>query len=89
MPCWWAAWTARAIDSTSWAAQQGGYFFLDIDDDISLAQFLRESEILVAQLLNFNGGRIALHLGAAALRRQALEYAGGAFTPPGHKRRRI
>ena len=64
-------------------------FFLDINNDVGLAQLFRQSDILAAQLLHLNRDGIPFHFGAAALRRQALQDAGGTFTPPGNKRRRI
>ena len=64
-------------------------FFLDINDDVGLAQFFRQSEILATQLLHFNCDGIAFHFAAPALGGQALPDTGGPFPPPTHKRRGI
>jgi hypothetical protein len=66
--------------------QQRGHFFWNIDDDLGCAQLFRDVLILTAQFGNFFLDRIALGFRAAVLRRQGLEHAGVALSPPGRRR---
>jgi hypothetical protein len=51
--------------------QQSGHFFLDVDDDVGLAQLFVEARILPLQLFHFVSQGMALGLGPAFLRSQA------------------
>jgi hypothetical protein len=62
--------------------QQCGHFFLDVDDDVGLAQLFVEARILTLQLLHLFRHGIALGLGAALLRSQGLPHPLGLFSPP-------
>ena len=55
---------------------------MNINDDGGLAQFLGEALVLPTQLLHLVFLRVAFGLGAALVRRQALEHAGLALAPP-------
>ena len=58
------------------------HFFLNINDDGGLAQFLGEALVLPTQFLHLFFLRIASGLGAALVRGQALDHAGLPLTPP-------
>ena len=62
--------------------QQCGHFFLDIDDDVGLAQLLVEARILPLQLLHFVCQGMALGLGPAFLRSQGLPNPLNSFSSP-------
>ena len=62
--------------------QQCGHFFLDVDDNVGLAQLFVEARILTLQLLHFLRHGIALGLGSAPLRSQGLPHSLGSFSPP-------
>jgi hypothetical protein len=56
--------------------------FLDVDDDVGLAQLLVEARILPLQLFHFVCQRMALGLGPAFLRSQGLPHPLSSFTSP-------
>ena len=62
--------------------QQCGHFFLDVDDNVGLAQLFVEARILPLQLLHFVGQGMALGLGPAFLRSQGLPNPLGSFSSP-------
>ena len=64
-------------------AQQRRHFFLDVDDDVGLAQFFRQTGILALQLQIFLFQWIALGLGPSLLRSQRFQDAVGPLTSPG------
>ena len=63
--------------------------FLNVNDDLGFAQFLREALVLEAQLLVFLGHRITLGLGAAFAGGQSLQRSGLSLATPGCQQRGI
>jgi hypothetical protein len=62
---------------------------LNIDDNRGFTQFLRQALVLPAEFLHFLFLRVALGLGAALVRGQALENASLPFATPGDQVRGV
>ena len=69
--------------------QQRGHFFLDVDDDVGLAQLFVEARILALQLFHFVCQGMALGLGPAFLRSQGLPNPLSSFSSPIHQQRGV
>src|SRR6266849_7658671 len=69
--------------------QQRGHFFLDVDDDVGLAQLFVEARILPLQLFHFVCQGMALGLGPAFLRSQGLPNPLSSFSSPIHQQRGV
>jgi len=76
----------RRAERTS---QQGGHFFLNIDDDFCFAQFFPEVLILALQFLVLIVERAAFGFGATFLWRQGLQDSRGALVTPRRQMRRV